>query len=77
MRIEVIQYHDDESDTQVFVDGCPVDAEIVAVDPGRGGTLAEWHENCEFAAQDASPAAACLIREWFRRGEASPYLLRS
>lgn len=75
-RIEVVIDRDPDNDTEarVFLDGKPRMAEVTVVDPGRGYELAEWRENADYNAQDASPAAAALIRQWFADAESSQFI---
>ncbi|ASR39979.1 hypothetical protein BAY61_32380 (plasmid) [Prauserella marina] len=76
LRVEVVIDRDPDNGTEaaVFLDGEPHVAEVTVVDPGRGYELAEWRENADYNAQDASPAAAALIRKWFADAEPSQFI---
>lgn len=79
-RVEVITYlpEDDAEQIEVFANGINIKPELTSIDPGRGGwLLTDWRKEREEDANNASPAAAKVIRAWAADAEKrSPYILR-
>jgi hypothetical protein len=78
-RIEIVSYRDPDNATElrVFCDGVETTAfEWCEADPGAGHTLSDWRDTARDYAQQASPAAARVIREYWHSGEPSEYVTR-
>lgn len=78
-RLEVVTYRDPDGDTslRLLADGVeliPDSYEWCDIDPGRAHLADEWHTTGEWHAHDASPAAAAIIRQWYRDGAETEYI---
>jgi hypothetical protein len=75
-RVEIVGTRDPDggTDITVFVDGAEVAAETTIVDAGAGYTYADWIEQRDYAAAQASPRAAELIREYYDNPPGAEYI---